>query len=185
MAAREVFLKEGFNASTVEIARKAKISEGSLFKHFPTKDALFHAAMKVPPIPPCIDRLSFIVGVGDLRTNILQTCIQFVEFLQIVVPQFMIAQGRKPLQPPKAIEAEPPPVRDRRLLATYLREEMNRGRLRPCVPEVVAYTLLGCLMGYVMDMSFFHLTPTREETVTFVENLVCTLWDGISPLEQR
>lgn len=182
MAAREVFLKEGFHASTSEIARKAKISEGSLFKHFPTKDALFHAATQIPPIPPCIDRLSCMVGVGDLHTNLLQTCIQYVELLQVVVPQFMASQSRKPLQPQKPTDAEPPPIRDRRLLATYLREEMERGRLRPCVPEVVAYSLLGCLMSYVMDSFLLQLTPTREETIVFVENLVSTLWDGVSPI---
>ena len=126
-----------------------------------------------------------MVGVGDLRTNLSQTCIQFVEFLQVVVPPFMVSQGRKPPQFPLPNGEEPPPVRDRRLLTNYLRAEMERGRLRPCVPEVVAYALIGCLVSYVMDNFCLQLTPTREETLAFVENLIASLWDGISPQEAQ
>lgn len=180
-AAREVFIKDGINASTADIARRAKVSEGSIFKRFPTKDALFLASMKTPPIPPCIDRLSSIVGVGDLRTNILQTSLQFVEFLQVTIPQFMVAQGNKPLLP-ASCEGEPPPIRDRRLIAAYLRAEYERGRLRPCNPDVVACILSGTLLSYVMDSFILKQSRPREETVAFVESLVNTLWEGIAPL---
>ena len=182
-AAREAFTKDGVNASTAEIARKAKVSEGSIFKRFPTKDALFIASMKTPPIPPCIDRLGSIVGVGDLRTNILQTALQFVEFLQATIPQFMVAQGSKPLHSsPLFGEGEPPPIRDRRLIAAYLRAEYERGRLRPCNPDVVACILSGALLSYVMDSFILKQSRPREETVAFVESLVNTLWEGIAPL---
>lgn len=180
-AAREAFTKDGLNASTSDIARKAKVSEGSIFKRFPTKDALFIAAMKTPPVPACIDRLSSIVGVGDLRTNLLQTFLQFVEFLQAAIPQFMVTQGSKPLQ--ACSETEPPPVRDRRLIACYLQAEIERGRLRPCNPDVVAYTLTGTLFSYAMDAFLFKRSPSREETVAFVEHLVNVLWEGVAPIE--
>ena len=45
-AARAVFLAHGLaKASTVDIARRAGVSEGSIFNRFPTKDDLFRAAM--------------------------------------------------------------------------------------------------------------------------------------------
>lgn len=40
-AARAVFLEDGFSASTLEIARRAGISEASIFKRFSTKENLF------------------------------------------------------------------------------------------------------------------------------------------------
>jgi len=50
-AAREVFVEEGFGASTKEIARRAGVSEGVIYQRFATKDELFFAAM----IPPAVD----------------------------------------------------------------------------------------------------------------------------------
>lgn len=48
--AREVFVKDGFGASTRAIAHQAGVSEGILFQRFRTKPELFFAAM-VPPAP--------------------------------------------------------------------------------------------------------------------------------------
>ena len=44
-AARRVFMQHGYGASCARLARAAGVSEGSLFKHFKTKAALFMAAM--------------------------------------------------------------------------------------------------------------------------------------------
>src|SRR5512138_22392 len=49
--AREVFLKNGAFGSTKEIARRAGVSEATLFQRYPTKAALFLAAM----VPPEVD----------------------------------------------------------------------------------------------------------------------------------
>jgi AcrR family transcriptional regulator len=46
--AREVFVSRGLNATTKEIARAAGITEATMFGHFPTKDALFEAAVIAP-----------------------------------------------------------------------------------------------------------------------------------------
>jgi AcrR family transcriptional regulator len=48
-AAREIFVAEGFGASTKEIARRAGVSEGVIYQRFATKDELFFAAMIPPP----------------------------------------------------------------------------------------------------------------------------------------
>jgi AcrR family transcriptional regulator len=47
--AREVFVEEGFGASTKEIARRSGISEGVLYQRFLSKEELFFAAMIPPP----------------------------------------------------------------------------------------------------------------------------------------
>ena len=44
-AAREVFLERGIQATTAEVAERAGVSEGSVFKRFKTKSELFRAAM--------------------------------------------------------------------------------------------------------------------------------------------
>ncbi|MBU6161784.1 MAG: TetR family transcriptional regulator, partial [Myxococcales bacterium] len=47
LAAREVFLESGPTATTAEVARRAGVSEGTLFKRYVTKKELIIAAMKM------------------------------------------------------------------------------------------------------------------------------------------
>ena len=47
-AAREIFEKFGFGATTAQVARHAGVSEGSVFRRYPSKQALFEAAMGLP-----------------------------------------------------------------------------------------------------------------------------------------
>jgi AcrR family transcriptional regulator len=49
-AAREVFVEQGFGASTREIAQRAGISEAVLYQRHKTKVDLFFAAMVPPPL---------------------------------------------------------------------------------------------------------------------------------------
>jgi len=45
--AREVFKEKGYDAPLDEIAKRAGVGAGTLYRHFPTKDALFDAVMRV------------------------------------------------------------------------------------------------------------------------------------------
>src|SRR5215211_8227405 len=45
-AAEEVFAEKGAGASTEEVAARAGVAIGTIFRHFPTKDALLAAIMK-------------------------------------------------------------------------------------------------------------------------------------------
>jgi AcrR family transcriptional regulator len=45
-AAQEVFAEQGATASTEEVARRAGVAIGTVFRHFPTKNDLFTAIMK-------------------------------------------------------------------------------------------------------------------------------------------
>jgi AcrR family transcriptional regulator len=45
--AREVFRESGYDASLDEIAKRAGVGPGTLYRHFPTRDALLDAVMQV------------------------------------------------------------------------------------------------------------------------------------------
>lgn len=66
-AAEEVFAEHGPSGSTEEVARRAGVAIGTLFRHFPTKQALLQAIMK-----ELLDRLhreaDRLAGDGDPRT---------------------------------------------------------------------------------------------------------------------
>lgn len=44
--AREVFREQGYDASLDEIAKRAGVGAGTLYRHFPTRDALLDAIMQ-------------------------------------------------------------------------------------------------------------------------------------------
>src|SRR4051794_26695224 len=46
LAAREVFAERGVEASLEEIARRAGVGVGTLYRHFPTRDALVEAVFE-------------------------------------------------------------------------------------------------------------------------------------------
>jgi AcrR family transcriptional regulator len=45
--AREVFRERGYDASLDEIAKRAGVGPGTLYRHFPTRDALLDAVMQM------------------------------------------------------------------------------------------------------------------------------------------
>jgi AcrR family transcriptional regulator len=46
-AAREVFREQGYDASLDEVAKRAGVGPGTLYRHFPNRDALLDAIMQV------------------------------------------------------------------------------------------------------------------------------------------
>ncbi|MEH2313385.1 MAG: helix-turn-helix domain-containing protein [Nostoc sp.] len=92
-AARQVFLQQGFGASTLEIAQQAGISEASIFKRFSTKEELFFAAMGIPEKPLWVNELESLCGKGDLKENLINICFQIIEFYHEVLPRIMMLRS--------------------------------------------------------------------------------------------
>ncbi|MCC3316374.1 TetR/AcrR family transcriptional regulator [Nocardia africana] len=63
-AAREAFAAEGISVPLDEIARRAGVGPGTVYRHFPTKEALFHAAI-VDNIERMIDYARRLESAGD------------------------------------------------------------------------------------------------------------------------
>jgi AcrR family transcriptional regulator len=184
-AARAVFLERGFKATTAEVAERAGISEGSIFKRFKSKYDLFQAAMK-PQLeePHFIGELSARVGRGQVRDNLITLGMEMVEHFRMVMPLMMMAwsnPGHNGL-PCVANEPNPPPIRILKTVSSFFEAEMRLGRLRRHDPEVVARSFLGGLHNFV---TFELLFKSSEElplpTETFVRGLAQLLWVGIEP----
>src|SRR5687767_6927832 len=67
--AREVFLELGIRATTLEVASRAGIAEGTIFLRFKSKEELFRAAMQFDPNQALafVERLPSLAGQGELR----------------------------------------------------------------------------------------------------------------------
>src|SRR2546421_2027863 len=65
-AAQEVFAEKGASASTEEVASRAGVAIGTVYRHFPTKDDLLRAIMKE------LDLLGVDIGVAEAVERLRQ-----------------------------------------------------------------------------------------------------------------
>src|SRR2546425_2132332 len=150
-AAREVFLEKGIQATTSEVARRAGVAEGSIFKRFRTKQELFLRAME-PTFqdPAFLRKLPQRVGNGDLRQNLVEFGTEMLAFLRRIVPLMMMSWSNRECGLPKQLAApNPPPVRALKRIGAYFEAEMRLKRLRRQDPEILARVFMGSLQNYV------------------------------------
>ena len=78
-AAREAFAEEGLAVPLDEIARRAAVGAGTVYRHFPTKEALFEAVI--------VDRLDFLVEQARVALEAAQARAgeAFFEFLDVIL----------------------------------------------------------------------------------------------------
>lgn len=181
-AAREVFLEYGYGGSTLEIAERAGISEASIFKRFSTKERLFFASMGVPDVPGWVSELNVLVGKGDLKQNLVNMCIQILDFFREMMPRLMQLQARgKALPRPGSKNAKH--TQDINAIARFLQQEINQGRLGACEPRIVAQIIIGTLMNYIFLEQIDARTGQSEDDLKFAQSLVDALWQGLAPIQ--
>lgn len=187
-AAREVFLSRGFRATTAEVAARAGISEGSIFKRFRSKFELFRAAMgSLDGTPEFVETLGRKVGQGDLRATLVALGGQIAAHLREVVPLHLLAFSNPgPDGAPAYLgEHQPAPLLTLKALAEFFEAEMGAGRLARRDPEIVARTFVGSIHNYVVLDLLFRAQgdlPMPEET--FLRGLVELLFRGLEPNDE-
>ena len=174
-AARTVFLAHGFTkASTAAIARRAGVSEGSIFNRFATKDDLFRAAMDEAQ-PPALT-LDRYVGQGDLRKNLIRITVESVHFLSNFLPKLMLRWSERDLPPRAKVCDRPREIL--RALTAFFKAEKAFGRLDGD-PPVIARMFMGAVWNYC-----FMQTVAGDKSMSarlFAKRLVAGLWQGIAP----
>jgi AcrR family transcriptional regulator len=186
-AAREVFLERGFQATTAEVAKRAAVAEGSIFKRFKTKHRLFLAAMKMDE-PEWMKGLEKRTGKGDLKQNLVELGLEIVGFFRQLMPLMMMAWSNPgPSGLPEVLsEPNPPPLRAIKRLAAFFEAEIRAHRLRRHDAEIVARAFLGGLQNYV----FMELLLKAQDELPLpaemhVRGLVNLLWNGCGPIVKR
>ncbi len=186
-AARAVFLEKGIQATTAEVARRASVAEGSIFKRFKTKHELFAAAMQLEE-PDWLRTLQQRVGKGDVKQNLVEVGLQIVEFFRALMPLMMMAWSNPgPSGVPESLSSpNPPPIRALKRLASYFEAEMRAQRVRRHDPEIAARAYLGGLQNYV----FLELLLKAQDELPlpaemYLRGLVNLLWNGMGPAAKK
>ena len=100
-AAREVFATAGLAASIDEIAERAGVGTGTLYRHFPTKEALFEAIV-IGRVEDLVEEARRLIANDDPKTALFKLLSQIVlhgEGHQ----DLMDALGKQSFDPQKAM----------------------------------------------------------------------------------
>jgi AcrR family transcriptional regulator len=182
-AAREVFLAHGVRGTTAEVAARAGVSEGSVFKRWKTKEALFRAAMRSGSIDDVawMNGLGARVGQGDLREQLIEIGLEGAEFFYKIVPLHMHSFAGRHDEHENTFDddVEPAPLKSRKRMASYLEAERRLGRIRGVDPDVMARAFMGAIYNFVaLELMLGSHDPHPMPASTFVRGLVDLLLRG-------
>lgn len=149
--AAEIFLTQGFAAaSTNAIARQANASKTTFYSRFPTKEALFLAVLErkmqvvfaeiVGVLPPEASQEETLTGfcVRFLRVSLSEGQLRLLRVVSMEAIHFPeLGQHFLTLGPERGQQA----------LTAYLAQQIERGRLTPDDPELMAQQFLSLLNG--------------------------------------
>ena len=145
--ARAVFLGSGFDAASMgEIARKAKVSKGTLYVYFDSKEALF-AALIDESKRETAERLAVLdpddPDIARVLTAYAVSLIQKLAAPDHVAMVRMVIGAAEKFPAVAQVFYEAGPALGRRRLTAYLEAQQARGRLVLPDSEIAAWQLLG------------------------------------------
>lgn len=184
-ATTEVVREVGYaRATTREIARRAGVAEGTMYRHFPDKAALFFAAFEErnAGLLEEIARLPKQAGSRTVRDNLRQSLTRLATLRDEILPLELSLRADPDLardhQRVLTELPEGPPPGPPRHLAAYLAAEQRLGRIRPDIdPIATAITLLATLIG----LALLPQLPNGAGTSHFLDAAVDITLEGIEP----
>ena len=190
-AAKQIFLEKGWDATTSEIAAKAGVSHGIIFKRFKTKQALFQSAMQdqsnwgqaIPAL------LNSSLGRKDVETTLVELGSLFVEKFLVMIPALMMAWSNKQETEDRAesavaanTERATKALQAVKTIAAYLEAEYGLGRIRETDFEVVAQAFVGALWHHsFLQVMLGDSKSGAAKERRYVKRLVKAIWSGIEP----
>jgi AcrR family transcriptional regulator len=187
-AAERVMRERGLARSTTkEIARAAGYSEGTLYKHFESKEDLFLAVLaeRLPSFLALVEELPALVGRGTVRETLEEVARNALTYYGEIIPMAasifseprLLARHREGL---RKRGAGPRMVNE--ALTAYLDAEERLGRVRQDAdPEAAAAMVLGACYQRAFFRSYLGEAVPAEGEEGFVEGIVQTLLRSLSP----
>ena len=173
--------------TTREIARKARLAEGTLYNHFHDKDEIFVAVLKrnVAELSSLLHDLPLRVGQGSVLDNLQPVAEAAIGFHLKVAPlicslladQKLLAGVRRMMQ-----ERHIGPQRSAEALAAYIAAEQRLGRINSRVdPPAVAGLILGSSFYTAVFQLFFGRQNTTEHLKRAMHQTIDAVVAGLKP----
>ena len=190
-AAERVVRERGLaRTTTKEIARAAGYSEGTLYKHFESKEDLFLAVLaeRFPSFVVLVEDLPARVGRGTVRETLQEVANNALAYYGEIVPMAasifsepaLLARHREGL---RKRGAGPQMINE--TLTSYLEAEKRLGRVRENADcEAAAAMVLGACYQRAFFRSYLGEDVPVKGEEGFVESIVQTLMPSLSPTDE-
>jgi AcrR family transcriptional regulator len=179
-AARDVFREEGHAATTAQIAKRARVSQGILFYRYKSKEALLAAVIRRETQPP--ELLREIVTTAGKRSvaenleRIAEALIDGVAHAHPFIELAMMSPASGEIHKMLFSKATPaPPQQNVELVRQYFAAEIQLGRVRPISDVSAARAIFGACIDYVRSA---QATQDRAGRTAFVQGLVDIITHG-------
>lgn len=165
-AARAIFLTRGSRGTSTEIARRAGVSEATVFKRFKTKAELFRAALDVDEEPLCLRELPARIGTATVRSNLFDAAAGILAHLDRALPLWKLQL----LHEPRGDGGQRLASAWSKGLASYLAGERAIGRVRDLDVTMAAAGFVGSLLGPILCA----LPVDRESYAWTCVEMICS-----------
>lgn len=167
-AARTAFAERGFGSTTLaDIAAVLGVSAAAILRYFPSKQALFGAAMSTRELrlPQALHDLATVDPATDPRIVLRALASQAVPFIHSVLSSAMAVQMHmRARQTTLVLPFDPstevaPPRLVLRAVADYFGRAMQAGVMREADPQALALLFMGQIQSYVFMHTVLSATP--------------------------
>jgi TetR/AcrR family transcriptional regulator len=185
--ALHLFATKGYRGTTTrEIAQAAGVSEGNIFRHFPTKDALYVAILNEKRREEGSDQLLRDLGraiaAGDDEAVVSHLAARIVGSLERD-PDFQRLLLLTALERHDLAEASQRilglPLFD--LLRDYVVRRQRSGTFRPGEPDVLMFGLVALPLHFAMVSKLFGLNRVGCSDAEAIDTFTRLMLDGIRP----
>jgi AcrR family transcriptional regulator len=170
-AAARLWLREGFDATSVEaIARAAGLAKGTVYLYFPSKEALLEEAVRRYTLAPAMDELVRELAGAPFEQALPRIARELWRRLREQTPLVALMLRELPRRPDTArafIERVVLPTN--RAFAGFLDAGVAGGALRPLDTFVAARALVGMLLIFLLTQELFggrDLAPLDDDSIT-------------------
>ncbi|CCW16898.1 Transcriptional regulator, TetR family [Sphingobium indicum BiD32] len=187
MVAQRYFLEHGFAGTTMSgIAAALGGSKGTLWSHFPSKEALFSAVLDRATRSFQAELTQILNPCGEVTATLLRACNSLIEKLTspdaIALHRLIVAEGGR-FPEMRQIFFDLAPLRVRHMFSTFLQGAMARGQLRAADPFDAARALIALVMsGSHQQMMMGQLAQTSSaQTAADADFAVTTFLRAYAP----
>lgn len=179
-AATKSFSLFGYKATTMDqVARLANVGKGTIYTFFKNKEELFDEIIStlIKEMKEVADEsydpaLSFHENAHRLLYNILEFRLKH----QLTIKLF---QEEKEMGTPAVLEVMTKMERAvLGFLVERIKDAVERGKIRPCDPEVTAFVMLKLYIALIFDWETHHKPLKKKEIAKLFE---LYLFTGLSP----